>query len=164
MISLEKKLAAKLKGAGRIVFLGIGSELRGDDSAGIVFINRLRKVLRKSPKKTRISLLLGSSAPENLTGKIKDFKPTHIVMVDAAAVGERPGVIRLLTPEASGNAMFSTHTLPLSVMAEYLKNYLDSSIIIVGIRPDSLAFGKDLSPSVSLALDKLVRIIDEAVL
>jgi len=163
MTSLKEALAIKLKGAKQIVFLGIGSDLRGDDSAGIVFIKRLRRILRRHPKKTRISFLIGSNVPENLTGKIKKLKPSHLVMVDAAMIAKRAGTIRLLTPDSAGGAMFSTHTLPLNVMIDYLKRYIDCNIIIIGIRPGSLVFGKDLSPGVNLAIERLAYIINKVV-
>lgn len=162
MTSLKRTLAVKFKGAKRIVFLGVGSDLRGDDSAGIVFVKRLRKILTNPYKKIRLSFLIGSTAPENLTGKIKRLNPTHLVIVDAAMVGRRAGAIRLLSADSAGSAMFSTHTLPLNVMTGYLKRYIDCSIIIAGIRPGNTAFGKSLSPDVDAAIARLAHIISEA--
>jgi hypothetical protein len=96
----------RLKGATRVVLLGVGSDLRGDDAAGMMAAERLSH----TPK---LNVLLGGTAPENLTGEIKKLKPSHLLIVDAAEMKAEAGTIRLLTPEEIGGFSFSTHALPL---------------------------------------------------
>jgi|GEM_PF-1075633 len=38
----------------------------------------------------------GGTAPENLTGEIRRFKPSHLIMIDAVELGKRPGTIALI--------------------------------------------------------------------
>ena len=79
MESLKDELAVRLKGAVRVAVLGVGSELRGDDIAGILVINALQKS-KKINKNIKLKTFEGSTAPENITGELRAFKPTHLVL------------------------------------------------------------------------------------
>ena len=62
----------------RIAVMGVGSELRNDDAAGM----RLIEKLRKSINRENVIFIVGGTAPENFTGVIKDFKPDELIIVD----------------------------------------------------------------------------------
>ena len=87
MQSLTTELKNRLKAAKRIAVLGVGSELRGDDVAGMLVAGAVQK------KSKKIRVFLGATAPENLTGEIIKFKPTHLIIVDTADIKEKPGTI-----------------------------------------------------------------------
>jgi len=105
--------------------------------------------------------VVGGTAPENVTGKLREIRPAHVVVVDAAHLGADPGTIRVLGDETEGGASCSTHTLPLDILAAYLKKDLGCRVIIVGIEPSSLAFGETLSPPVASAVDELVGALED---
>jgi hydrogenase maturation protease len=100
MESLKTAVRRNLKGAERVAVLAIGSSLRGDDAAGLQVADQLRRVRTKARSKavhSALRIFMGETAPENLTGEIKKFRPTHLVILDAAdAGGKRPGSITLI--------------------------------------------------------------------
>lgn len=151
MTQLKKFLNNRLSGAKKIAVLGIGSDLRGDDAAGIVAAQAIEKISKKK-KRSRIKAFFGSTAPENLTGVIKRFKPSHLIIIDTAEIREKPGTILILTPEEMGGGVsFSTHTMPAKILAEYFLRSFACDVIIIGIQPKSVKFGAALSKPVAIA-------------
>jgi len=156
-------LKAGLRQARRIAVVGIGSDLRGDDSAGILVLRELRAACGRS-RPAVIRLFEGGTAPENLTGEIIRFRPSHILLVDAADLGLKPGAIKLIEPEAIGGISFSTHVMPLKILADYLKQSLPCHIITIGIQPGHTGFGLAPSKAVTTAARRLAREILQAAL
>ena len=148
MQSLKRELKARLKGAKRVAVLGVGSELRGDDIAGILVLEALKKSKKIKPS-IRLKTFEGSTAPENLTGEIKVFKPTHLIIVDTADIGESPGSVLLLRADEVGRGIsFSTHKIPPKILIDYFTHSLKCEIIIIGIQPRSIGFGRNMSKAV----------------
>ena len=145
--SLTALLSHSLKKARRVAVLGVGSDLRGDDAAGVLAAQRLARG-RNSSRKVALGIFIGWTAPENLTGEIKRFKPTHLIIIDAIDAGQKPGTILFLEPEVVGGASFSTHTLPARILADYLTSSTRCKVLIVGIQPRNVAFGTSASKTV----------------
>ena len=159
MPELTSLLKNKLQGAKRVVLLGIGSELRADDAAGMLLAQALKSF---SSGHKKLKVLFGSTAPENLTGEVKRLKPSHVVIVDSADTGKRAGDITVLEPEESKGISFSTHQLPLVIMARYLEQALACQVLIIGIKPKNIRFGFSLSKEVKASVKKLAAAIKEA--
>jgi hydrogenase 3 maturation protease len=144
-----------LTGAQRIAVLGVGSDLRGDDAVGILVAS---DVERRLAGLDRARVFLGHTAPENFTGAIRAFAPTHLVAIDAGALGKAPGEITVLRETRIGGASFCTHALPLDVMFTYLREALPGlEVVVVAIEPESTAFGKPVSAAVSRAARSTAR-------
>ena len=149
MQSLKDELTVRLKGAKRVAVLGVGSELRGDDIAGIFVLESLKKSKKKLKRGIKLKTFEGSTAPENLTGEIKTFKPTHLIIVDTADIGEKPGTVLLLRADEVGRGVsFSTHKIPPKILIDYFAHSLKCEIVIIGIQPKSISFGKSASKDV----------------
>ncbi|MDO8535502.1 MAG: hydrogenase 3 maturation endopeptidase HyCI [Candidatus Omnitrophota bacterium] len=162
MESLKVELAARLKGAKRVAVLGVGSELRGDDIAGILVLEALKKCKKIRPS-VKLGTFEGSTAPENLTGEIKTFKPTHLIIVDTADIGEKPGTVLLLRADEVGQGIsFSTHKIPPKILIDYIASSLKCEIIIIGIQPKSISFGKPASKAVIDSSKSVSKSIIEA--
>jgi hydrogenase 3 maturation protease len=114
--------------------------LRGDDAAGLLTAKEVTRLLSaRTTRDPQIAVFVGDTVPENLTGEIKRFRPTHLVIVDAANFGQTPGHVRLLPPETFGvNASFSTHGLSLKVLADYLRTFIACEVLTIGIQPATL--------------------------
>jgi hydrogenase 3 maturation protease len=130
-----------------VAVLGVGSELRCDDAAG----GLLAAAISRDPL-PGVHALDGGSAPENCTAEIRRIGPSHLVIVDAADLGESPGTIRVIPSEDIGGTSFGTHSLPLSVIADYLRTEVGCRVIVIGIQPKSLAFGQVVSPEIMEAV------------
>lgn len=161
--SLKITLANRLKKAKRIALLGVGSQLRGDDVAGILVALELDRFIQAHRKVKIAKVFIGETAPENFTGEIKKFKPTDIIIVDSADMGKPVGAIELIEPGMISGVTFSTHQLPLNILADYLKCSLNCQVLIIGIQPKRLKFNSKVTPEVKKAAKRLADIIEEII-
>ncbi|MCE5328786.1 hydrogenase maturation protease [bacterium] len=156
MENLKTQLKKKLKDAKKIAVLGIGSELRADDVAGLLVAEELKK--NKNPK---LKIFLGSTAPENFTGEIIKYNPTHIIIIDSMDMDREAGSTLLISPEEVGGVSFSTHMLPVKMMVDYLLASLKCEIIIIGIQPKILLFGGIISKEVEKSTKQISGVIQQ---
>ncbi len=137
----------------RVAVMGIGNELRGDDSAGVLIAQMLQKELGGYED---ILVINAGIVPENFAGVLKRFNPRIVVMLDAAYMDKLPGEICLIDwHNVSGNSL-STHMLPLNITADFLMRELDCEVILIGVQPRWTAFGSYLSPEVRNAVAEIV--------
>ncbi len=152
---LAEALARALSPGGRerrVVLLGVGSTIRGDDAAGVRIARRLGSLHLPG-----VWALEGGTAPENLTGKIRELSPSHLIIADSADMGEEPGTILLLNPDEIAGISFGTHALSLGVLAGYLRQEAGCEVTIMGIQPRSLDFGAEVSTEVAGVVDEAVE-------
>jgi hydrogenase 3 maturation protease len=159
--SLPDLLRSRLAGARRIAVLAVGSPLRGDDAAGLLAARELQRLLDARPKAAvDCAVFVGETAPESFTGEIRRFRPTHVVILDAADFGGAPGEAALIDPEAiRGNPSLSTHNLPMSLLTKYLAAELGCAVMIVGIQPARSRFGDPVSEAVAAGARNLARLL-----
>lgn len=163
MQDLEIFLKDKLAGSERIAILGIGSELRGDDAAGMLVAEAVSGLAGAQPSGARIKVFFGSSSPENITGEIKRFNPTHLLIIDSADMGEKPGAISLIAEDKIGPGSASTHRMSLKILIEYLRACLNCRVYVVGIQPAGLGLNRPVSEEVMRAVKRLSAMIKEAI-
>ena len=148
--SLRAGLKKKLQGARKVALLAVGSSLRGDDAAGLLVAEHLKTLPRL--KKDTLKIFMGETAPENLTGEIKRYLPTHLIVIDSAEIGARAGEISLIEPRGDlGGVSFCSHSLPLTVMLGYLRHFLTCEVLIMGIQPKTIKFGVSMTAAVRAA-------------
>jgi hydrogenase 3 maturation protease len=128
--------------------------LRGDDAAGLIAAGLIRKACRCRS----VRVFIGGTAPENFTGEIIRFAPLLVVIIDAAHMGLRPGAVRLIPRDRTGGFSFSTHTMPLGVLARYLECSTGCDVILVGIQPATIEWGAPVTAAVKTAA---ARVADE---
>ena len=136
----------------RTCLIGIGSDLRGDDSAGLVVI---RQMLQHSYA-DNLCLIEGGPAPENVTGQIRAFHPDLVILVDAAHMDMPPGTIQWIPLESIDGMSASSHSLPLSMLASYLTAEIGCEVTVLGIQPVQNEIGFGLSSFVKSAVDEIV--------
>lgn len=165
MESLAKELVIRLKDAKRIAVLGIGSDLRADDNAGMLVAEAINKyAIRNTRDAIRTRAFLGSTAPENLTGEIKRFDPTHLIIIDTADIKVKPGAVLLLKAEDLGAGVsFSTHKLPAKILIDYFTKSMKCDIVFIGIQPKSLKFGGRVSREVMSSVKEVASAIKKGV-
>jgi hydrogenase 3 maturation protease len=106
-----------------------------------------------------IAVFLGATAPENFTGEIKRFKPSHLLILDAADTSAKPGTIDLISPEVVGGVSFSTHMMPLKIMVDYMNQSIKCKTMIIGIQPKVLKFGSTPSKVVITSAKEVAQAI-----
>ncbi|MGC4067823.1 MAG: hydrogenase 3 maturation endopeptidase HyCI [Polyangiaceae bacterium] len=156
---LQQLLTFRLRTASSVALLGVGSELRGDDAVGM----RVAEILEQRDAHPRLKIHLGSTAPENATGPIRKQNPTHLVIVDAVALGASPGEVAILERSDIAGTTFCTHTLPLSVVLDFIgydNPTLD--IFVIAIQAEHLLFGEALSERVEHAAQAIAHALYES--
>ena len=159
MTPLQETLKQKLNNAQRVAVLGIGSELRGDDIVGLLAAQQIEKNIGEKTALPEVRVFIGETAPENLTGEIKKFQPTHLIIIDAAELNKEPGHIEIMEPETIGGTSFCTHSLPLKIVIGYLLESFKFQAIIIGIQPKTLTFGAQPTKEVVAAAKRIAETI-----
>ncbi len=137
----------------RVAVLGIGNDLAGDDAVGA---HVARELARRVSRPDCLILDTGT-APENFTGPIRRFRPDLVVMIDAADLSAEPGATAWLDWQQTDGLSGSTHTLPPSVLAQFLVGELACRLALLVIQPANLDFARALSPAVRRAADRVVE-------
>jgi hydrogenase 3 maturation protease len=141
--------------AWRVAILGLGSEEWGDDAAGLWVARYLGRRQQASPSE-ELNVIEAGSMPENFAGPLRRFSPDLVLLIDATRGGPEAGKIRWIEASEIGGVSASTHGLPLSVQAEYLRLELGCQVGLIGIEGESFNFGEPLSPSVRRAVHRVV--------
>ena len=115
----------------RTAILGIGSDLYGDDAAGLLAARALLQHFQNHLPHDLLVLETGP-APENFTGQVRRFQPEAVLLVDAARMGVEAGALRMLNWQETQGWGGSTHTLPLSTLAEFLTRDLGCPVFLLG--------------------------------
>ncbi len=136
----------------RIVLMGIGNELRHDDGVGQIIIKRLHECARDT-----IAVINCKDVPENFTGYVKRFKPTHVILIDAVDFGANPGDVDIFEIQDIESSGITTHKASLTVIADYLLQETAARIFVIGIQPANSSFGTGLSLDVKNAVDLIVE-------
>ena len=140
---------------GRVVIVGVGNLLKGDDGLGPALVQRLRD---------RVSAVCidAGTAPENFTGAIKKEAPDTVLIVDAADLGKAPGQYQLLEKEDIARIGFTTHDISPAMLMGYLQSETKSRIYMLGIQPEKIDFEERLSQPVRKAIEETTKQIEEA--
>jgi hydrogenase 3 maturation protease len=147
-----QELRSRLKG--KVLFIGVGNTLRGDDGAGPALIALLEG-------KVKADLIDAGQAPENYAGKIIAAGPDAIVLADAADFGAQPGDVAVLDPDEISGCGISTHQMPLSVFFSYIRKNCRADVLGLGIQPAQIGFGDPMSPAVASSVEALANLLQD---
>lgn len=142
----EKLLKSILKG--RIVIVGVGNVLRGDDGFGPALVARLAG-------ETHALCIDAGTTPENYLGTIVQARPDTILIVDAVHLGSPPGQYEILSTSDLLNTGFATHDIAPRLFVEYLERETGARIYMLAVQPQHLDFGAEMSAGVKATLDVL---------
>jgi len=152
MINKEtRKLFSFLSGFTRLVIVGLGNPLRGDDGVGLLIHDALKERL---VGRDDIVFVRAETVLENFIGPIQKAEPSHILLLDAVVSNEhQPGEWMLLEPENMETSFDSTHTLPFSLFADMMGERC--TIKGIGIAAGTFHFGTELSQPVQSAIGEM---------
>lgn len=132
----------------KVLLLGVGNRLRGDDGVGPHLIERLQD-------KINIPLIDASDVPENYLGPIEASQANLVLIVDAADFGAKPGEMALIGLNQLKDISLSTHAANLSLLFQVIPVEKRPETLLVALQPGSTAAGRGLSEVVSDSLDGL---------
>ena len=157
-MTLTDELRRWLKGADKLVIMGIGNPMRGDDAVGLEVVERLK---RWAPG--WVTPIKCETTPENFLGVVEEQTPTHVLMVDAAHLNAEPGACRLVPPEWVVGSAISTHKLPLYIAAEYIKRTTGARVAILAVQPACTQFNTELTKELKEAVERITKGLKEAI-
>ncbi|HEM55213.1 MAG TPA: hydrogenase maturation protease [Thermodesulfobium narugense] len=146
----------------KILVIGIGNELQGDDGLGVHVIKELKKVSLPD----EVDLLAGGTSGSDLIVYFEgvDFA----IFVDAVRGGNKPGTIYKYKPEEmkyQKSIALSPHQIGIPEtlsLAEFVGKKPKRSIFF-GMEPMNLEFSMELSEPVKEKLPRLVKLIVEEI-
>ncbi len=148
---IEEELRTWLNDATSVVVAGIGNSIRSDDFVGVRIVADLQGRVSDA-----VRLIECETVPESFVDEIVMIRPTHVLLIDAALLGLRPGAAHLYEAEEVMNVpTISTHTLPLRVFCEYVKKLTGARIALILIEPKNVDFGEGLTPEVEMSASRV---------
>lgn len=133
----------------KLLFVGIGNQLKMDDGAGVYISNNIIN-------KDNISSLTVEVSIENYIGKINSLRPEILILIDCVDLGSSPGTVKLLPVSKVMDLTFNTHNISLRNIAEFF----NMPVLILGIQPEKVGFGEKLSYLVKNEADKIINTIN----
>ena len=151
--NIQDALEKWFSGADRVVVAGIGNPIRRDDFLGVKIVQDMQGKVPKS-----VCLIECETVPETFIPEIVDFKPSHVLLVDAALLKLKPGEIRLVFPEQiAAFPAVTTHFLPLRIFCEYVTKLTGAKIAFLLVEPETTEFGEGLTPTVQAVAGELTE-------
>ena len=148
---IQMELHNWFHGAKRIVLAGIGNPIRKDDFVGVKIVESLKGKTREN-----VLLIECETVPESFTEQIVDFCPTHVLLIDAAILGLKPGESQLVEPgELTSATSLSSHMLPLKIFCEYVSQMSKAKLGLLLIQPKNTDFGEGLSPELGKSAEEI---------
>lgn len=146
-----QELRERLSGK-RAAILGIGNPLRGDDGLGPHLASRLKD-------KVDALVLDVGEVPENYLGLVISAIPEVVILVDAIELKDRPGAIAIVEVNALEERCYSTHNASLSLFVKALCAEIQTDVFLLGVQPETIAWGAPISQTVIQALETLERLL-----
>jgi len=141
-----------------VLILGLGNELLTDDGVGVHVV----RMLQKEP------LAEGVLVAEVGTGILHAQhlleQAAHVIAVDAVRAGDEPGTVyRFDIDQAHLNRPATLHELGIVGLLWLMPEQDRPQVAILGVEPDKIDYGMDLSASVQAAVPGAVRTVREMI-
>jgi hydrogenase maturation protease len=142
MNEMLEKLLSYLKGAKKIVFMGVGEEKLTDDGVGPYIITEFLDYSNE-----RFLFINANIDPMARIDQIVEFKPSHLIIIDTCTLKDLPGTVAILERENICDFVpISTHTIPLHIVIDLIVQKIPNlSVFMIGIVPESLEGFTELS-------------------
>ncbi len=137
---------------GKVVLVGVGNTLRGDDGFGPALVARL------SGKSEAVCIDAGT-VPENYLGEIVRQNPDTVLLVDATHLGLNPGDYAILRKDEIAESGFTTHDMSPNFFIEHLEKETGAAIYVLALQPAHVSFGAEMSAGVQETLEELVELL-----
>lgn len=132
----------------KIVIMGVGNILRGDDGAGSIIAENLKKKIIDK----KVKIINAEETPENWIGKIEKISPRTLIIIDAVNFNSFPGDVKIFSIEEIEETTFTTHNFSFSFLFENLKK--KTKILIIGIQPGKINIKEGISENVKKGMKK----------
>ncbi len=152
---------SKIRDGKRILIIGVGNLLLGDEGVGVHIVEKLMKMSLPSG----VEVVDGGTGGISILNLMEDAD--KVIIVDAVLGGGAPGEIYVVEKDRLINGkvkFFSLHELDLqsALMIGKELGKLPPELVLVGVEPKNYEeFSMDLSPEVRAAVPNVIKIIFE---
>lgn len=153
--------AENLRGTGKILIMGIGNLLLGDDGIGVHALHKLETCRLPDD----VELLDVGTAFIDAVSHVEGVM--HLIILDAVQGGGPPGsVYRIeVNPDEHTRESISLHGISIINILKFARSGMPESITILGVEPAVIDWSMDLSDSVETAkpllIDAVLNEIDD---
>jgi len=142
MKELLEKLLDRLKGAEKVVFMGIGEEKLTDDGFGPYVVSELLALNNE-----RFLFINALVDPMTRMDEVVEFQPSHLVLIDTCTLSAAPGTVAILERENIKDYVpISSHALPVFIIVDLIIEKIpELQAFMIGIVPESLEGFTELS-------------------
>jgi hydrogenase 3 maturation protease len=151
---VSSQLKIWFQGAQRVVLIGVGNTLRKDDNIGVEIAADLEEYASES-----VMIVKSETIPEEYLEQIVAFKPTHVLVIDAALLGLNPGSARFSENIESPSSPVSTHFLPVQIFCQSLVDMTGAKLAMLLIEPRDTGFGEGLTSELNSARKRFVSLL-----
>jgi hydrogenase 3 maturation protease len=166
---------------GRVCFMGLGNVDYGDDGFGVRLAEELKSEGRNpkaegNPKSEgrsedpgrsssdfglRSHVIVAGTTPERVIGRVADESFDHVIFLDAVEFGGAPGSVVLLNSDeiTARYPQISTHKISLGLLAKWAEVNGTTKAWLLGVQPESLKPGENLTPAVRATLELLLELV-----
>ena len=156
MTRMAEVVSRFLKGSGKVAVVGMGNPLMRDDGAGILACKLLAN------HGLNLDVYEARQAPEAVLPLITKGPYTHVILIDAAEMGLKPGEVGIVDPESElAQPLLTTHYFPLHALTDTLKR-AGKEVLVIGIQPKEVRIGIGLSHEVIEGVRALVEDLRKA--
>jgi hydrogenase 3 maturation protease len=127
--------------------------MRGDDFVGSFIV----KTLKKKVSRVEIALFDAEDGVEWLISKIAESNPNRLILMDACEMNVSPGEVALIPLAETNYPFFTTHGIPLKLLASRLLPFVETWIL--AIQPGRMGLNEGLSPAVLAAANSISNLI-----
>jgi hydrogenase maturation protease len=151
----------------RIVLIGLGQPLRGDDGAGFAAVQSWARKYKQTATDAQIRIVLTETPGLGLLDLLEDSEA--VILVDAISTNVPAGSVQVFSsiPDIPADASVKTAhglgVLETLALARRTDTLLPSQIALVGIEGRQFKLGEGLSDPVRLAIPKAVQKIQELI-
>jgi len=139
--------------------VGLGTPLYHDDGIGIYLLEQLKK--HPSQTLNEYDFIDGGTGGLSLLHIFDDYQ--IIYLIDAVNMGEKPGTLKFFNPNEVKSFYkdwkTSTHYQDFLQVIDIAKKVYENKfkLIIAGIQPDDISFGRGLSNILKKNIDNIIK-------
>lgn len=140
----------------KVVLMGVGNDLRGDDACGVMLGERLEQHVA-------CPVFVTFDLPEDYAVKAADLRPELVLILDAADFGGEPGQVRLIRAQDIPPTPGVTHRPSLEMVARFLELDAGADTWVLGVQPDMtrVGLGDEMGVPMRRAVDALATMLTE---
>lgn len=149
----------------KTLVLGIGNPILQDDGFGVHVVQQLKTEHFDFPQ---VEFLDGGTLSFSLIGEIEDA--TSLIVIDAAQLDDEPGSVRTFIGEEMDlflgrqkNSSVHDVTLIDLMSIALLSDRLPSRRALIGVQPETIDWGTELTPAVKKAIPTVCNLTMELI-